>query len=58
LSETDAPWLSPAPERGQINTPLKIIYVVDEIANVLGKDKNTVANQLFLNATSFFNIII
>ncbi|MDR3330000.1 MAG: TatD family hydrolase [Mycoplasmataceae bacterium] len=58
LSETDAPWLSPAPERGKVNTPLKILYVVDEIAKVLGKNKETIAKCLFQNALDVFNLAV
>lgn len=34
--ETDAPWLSPAPHRGQTNESSRIPYIRDCIASVLG----------------------
>lgn len=30
--ETDSPYLSPEPNRGQVNTPLNVIHVVEKIA--------------------------
>jgi TatD DNase family protein len=56
LSETDAPWLSPAPNRGKVNTPLNIVYVVEEIAKLLNKNVNELAEQLFNNAIEAFDI--
>lgn len=36
LLETDAPWLSPAPKRGQRNESSRIPYIRDKVAEVLG----------------------
>lgn len=36
LLETDAPWLSPAPKRGQTNESARIVYIRDCIASTLG----------------------
>jgi TatD DNase family protein len=42
FSETDSPYLSPEPLRGEINTPLNVIKVVEKIAFV----KNLDAEQI------------
>jgi len=42
FSETDSPYLSPEPRRGEINTPLGVIAVVDRIAAI----KNIDAGQI------------
>lgn len=56
LLETDAPWLSPAPKRGQTNESARIPYIRDCIASVLGVTPAGVeaatdasANQFFFN---------
>jgi TatD DNase family protein len=54
LSETDAPWLSPEPLRGKVNTPLNIPYVVKEMSNLLKIDEEKLARQLCQNAIKLF----
>lgn len=34
LIETDSPYLSPEPNRGKINSPLNLKYIVEKIANI------------------------
>lgn len=36
FSETDSPYLSPEPRRGEINTPLNVVTVVEKIAAIKG----------------------
>lgn len=51
LVETDAPYLTPAPFRGQrINEPMLTSYVVDGLAEILGKERDEVANATTANA--------
>ncbi len=38
FSETDSPYLSPEPRRGEINTPLNVIPVVEKIAAIKNID--------------------
>jgi TatD DNase family protein len=38
FSETDSPYLSPEPRRGEINTPLSVIQVVEKIAALKNMD--------------------
>ena len=49
--ETDAPYLTPAPFRGErINEPMLVSYVVDGMATVLDVDRNQVADATTANA--------
>ena len=52
FSETDAPYLSPEPKRGEINSPLNVIKVVEKIAAIKNLDSeqiNTAISQNFLH---------
>ena len=51
FSETDSPYLSPEPRRGEINTPLSVIQVVEKIAVIKKLDTtqiNTAVSQNLL----------
>lgn len=50
VTETDAPWLAPTPNRGKRNEPAYLPGVVDTIARVLGNDPELLSNQLVENA--------
>ncbi|AVP49576.1 TatD family hydrolase [Williamsoniiplasma luminosum] len=57
LVETDAPYLTPHPFRGQmINKPEMIVYTVEKIAELKNLDKDFVIQQTTENAFSAFNI--
>ncbi|OHA20532.1 MAG: hypothetical protein A2849_00660 [Candidatus Taylorbacteria bacterium RIFCSPHIGHO2_01_FULL_51_15] len=56
LSETDAPYVAPAPYRGTRNEPLHVREVVKAIANIRGEEEETVRVQLLQNAEQLFNI--
>lgn len=56
LVETDAPYLTPSPHRGQRNEPALLRLTVDFLANVLGMDQATVADITRENARRFFRI--
>lgn len=55
LSETDAPYVTPAPHRGTRNEPAYIPLIVRKIAEIRGEDEGVVAAQLFENARRVFN---
>ena len=38
FSETDSPYLSPEPRRGEVNTPLNVVHIVEKIASVKNMD--------------------
>lgn len=56
LIETDSPYLSPEPNRGKINTPLNLIYIAQEIANIKKMDVNKVIEITTDNAKELFNL--
>lgn len=54
LVETDAPYLTPEPHRGQRNSPAYIPYIVERLASVHRLDANELARQTTLNAERLF----
>lgn len=52
--ETDAPYLSPQPQRGKRNEPTNIRHTADQIAEVRGESVAAVARQATANAESLF----
>lgn len=57
LVETDAPYLTPVPNRGKINTSKEIIYTVEKIAKLKNLSKHDVTDTTTRNAKKIFNII-
>lgn len=51
--ETDAPWLTPIPHRGQLNYPEYVNYVYDEISSLKGESINVAVRE---NFKKVFNI--
>ncbi len=58
MSETDAPWVAPAPYRGKRNEPSYVLEVVKKIAEIRGEDLETVRIALSENACRAFGIMI
>jgi len=59
MIETDSPYLMPFSDsisNKKYNEPSNLIYVLEAIASILNKDKNTLAKQLYKNSCTFFNI--
>ena len=54
LTETDAPYLTPVPHRGERNEPAYIPLVVERLALALGKSSEEVAAQTTENAKRLF----
>jgi TatD DNase family protein len=51
--ETDAPFLTPVPNRGQVNRPSWVRYVAEFVSQLRSKDIHT---NLFENSIGFFNL--
>jgi TatD DNase family protein len=49
FSETDSPYLSPEPRRGEINTPLSVIQVVEKIAAIKNIDSAQINTAISRN---------
>ena len=56
LSETDSPFLTPVPKRGQRNYPLNVIFVVTEIARIRNVPINEIINSIGRNVEELFGI--
>lgn len=56
MSETDCPYVTPAPFRGKRNEPVYVQEVVKKIAEIRGEDFEKVRPQLVLNALNFFKL--
>ena len=54
ILETDAPYLSPLPERGKINTPDKIIHTYNFIAELRQTQVEALAEQVVENFSLLF----
>lgn len=54
LLETDAPFLTPHPQRGQRNEPARVVLVAEAVARLLGRPLADVAAQTTATACEFF----
>lgn len=58
LSETDAPYVAPAPNRGKRNDPLSVREVVRAIARIKGLPEEQVREAMVQNAARVFGLQI
>ncbi len=58
MSETDSPYVTPAPFRGKRNEPMHVREVVKKIAEIRGEDFEVVRATLLENAAKFFGIAL
>ncbi|MCW4031033.1 MAG: TatD family hydrolase, partial [Candidatus Bathyarchaeota archaeon] len=56
ITETDGPVSFRGPFKGTLTTPSLIPTVVEAIAQLKGKEKSEVANQIFQNFVNFFGV--
>lgn len=56
LTETDAPYITPVPYRGQRNEPMHVREVVKKIAELKQMDIEAVREQILLNSQRFIGI--
>ena len=56
LVETDSPYLSPEPKRGEKNTPLNLIYIIRKISEELNVSEEALSRITYNNACNLFNI--
>lgn len=56
LLETDAPYLSPAPNRGKRNSSLNLKYIINEIAEIKGESYEKVIEATCKNAMKMYKI--
>ncbi len=58
MTETDAPFLAPAPHRGKRNEPVFVKEVVKRLAEIKGLSFEEIESQTEHNAAAFFGIRI
>ena len=56
LSETDSPYLSPDPYRGQDNEPAHLKEIVEAMAKIRGKTTQAIEAQIALNFKTLFHV--
>ncbi len=56
LIETDGPYLTPTPHRGERNEPLFTTFIAEKISQLLEIQLNDIENITTLNALKLFNI--
>jgi len=56
LSETDAPYVTPEPYRGQRNEPAYVVEVVRKLAELRGLSEERMKEQIFANAQRVFRL--
>ncbi len=56
LSETDSPYVTPHPHRGEENGPKYIPLIVQQISEIKGLDLETVKKTLVMNAKKLFKL--
>jgi len=56
LLETDAPYLSPAPKRGERNEPAFMKHTALKLAKLLNRDPKEIAEITSTNASALFNL--
>lgn len=56
LTETDAPYLSPVPFRGERNNSSNIKYIIKTISDIKKIDEEKTSEVLYNNARKFYNI--
>ena len=56
LVETDSPYLTPHPFRGQKNEPAKVVYTAEKLAEIKGIEYEQLAEIVVKNAFNIFQI--
>lgn len=56
LVETDAPYLTPEPHRGEQNEPANVAFTVQAVAKLREQTELEIADATFANANQFFGI--
>lgn len=56
LTETDAPYVTPAPHRGKRNEPMYIPHIVRKIADIKGVEEERMREQVLANVQKTFNL--
>ena len=58
LCETDAPYLAPVPERGTVNTPVKVEHTYNFVAKARGIEVEKLLETVDKNIEKLFNVVL
>jgi TatD DNase family protein len=58
MLETDCPFMTPVPWRGQRNEPIYVKYVAEKITELKNLDFETVARETVKNSREFFKLLL
>lgn len=58
LCETDAPYLAPVPERGTVNTPVKVEHTYNFVAKARGIEVEKLWETVDKNIEKLFNVVL
>ncbi len=58
LCETDAPYLAPVPERGTVNTPVKVEHTYNFVAKARGIEVEKLWETVDKNIKKLFNVVL
>ena len=58
LCETDAPYLAPVPERGTVNTPVKVEHTYNFVAKARGIEVEKLWETVHKNIEKLFNVVL
>jgi TatD DNase family protein len=56
LVETDAPWLTPAPDRGKRNEPALVVRTAQVLAEAMGKPEDEIGPATTKNFYRLFQL--
>lgn len=58
LCETDAPYLTPVPERGTVNTPVKVVHTYDFVSKMRNIEKEALSDLVDKNIEKLFKVTL
>ena len=56
MTETDCPYVTPVPHRGERNEPAYVVEVVKKISEIRGESFEKVRDQIRENVRRVFNV--
>lgn len=56
LLETDSPFLTPVPHRGRENSPAKLPYILEKVAQIKNKSPLDISKTCYNNSITLFNL--
>ncbi|PAJ74631.1 hydrolase [Pseudoalteromonas sp. NBT06-2] len=57
LLETDAPSMPISGKQGEINTPIALIAIFEQLVSLRKENKDVISKQLYINSLDIFNLV-